>query len=71
MYHLLVDSSCCARQCLKENRPFSMSIKDNNGVEVIHLERPYRCSAWCCFCCLQELEVQAPPGQVVGYVKQE
>ena len=66
-----LDSSCIVRQYCGPQRPFAMSITDNNGREVIHLERPLRCSAWCCFCCLQEIEVQAPPGQVVGYVKQE
>ena len=41
-----------------------------NFHQVIHLERPLRCSNWCCFCCLQQIEVQSPPGTVVGYVKQ-
>ncbi|CAI8044503.1 Phospholipid scramblase 2 [Geodia barretti] len=39
--------------------------------KVIHIERPLRCQAWCCFCCLQKIEVQSPPGTVVGYVKQD
>ncbi|XP_065887721.1 phospholipid scramblase 1-like [Dysidea avara] len=71
VYFAQEDSSCLVRQCCGPERPFAMNITDNNGVEVIHLERPLRCSGWCCFCCLQELEVQAPPGQVVGYVKQD
>ncbi len=33
--------------------------------------RPLRCSAWCCFCCLQEMEVQSPPGTTVGFIKQD
>ena len=48
-----------------------MSITDNNQQEIIHLERPYRCMSWCCFCCLQEMEVQSPPGTTIGYVTQE
>ncbi len=47
-----------------------MSILDNNQKEVIHIERPYRCVAWCCFCCLQHMEVQSPPGTVIGYIDQ-
>ena len=39
--------------------------------QVIHMERPLRCQGWCCFCCLQEVEVQSPPGTVVGYIKQD
>ena len=64
------DSQCLVRQCCGSDRPFSMSIMDNNQKEVIHIERPLRCSAWCCFCCLQHIEVQSPPGTVVGYIDQ-
>lgn len=32
--------------------------------------RPLRCNSIVCFCCLQELEVQSPPGVTVGWVKQ-
>lgn len=39
--------------------------------QVIHIERPLRCQAWCCFCCLQHVEVQSPPGTVVGHIKQD
>ena len=66
-----VDSSCIVRQCCGPSRPFAMSITNNAGQEVIHLERPLRCMAWCCFCCLQEMEVQSPPGTTIGYIKQE
>ena len=38
---------------------------------MIHLVRPYRCSGWCCFCCLQTMEVQSPPGTNIGYIKQD
>ena len=65
-----LDSNCCLRQYCGPSRPFAMSIIDNNQKEVIHLERPLRCSAWCCFCCLQTMEVQSPPGTVIGYVEQ-
>ena len=48
--------------------------------QVIHLERPlrcyYNCSGLTCYCCLScclphVIEVQSPPGTVVGYVKQD
>lgn len=48
-----------------------MQIIDNNGREVIHLYRPLRCNMCCCPCCLQELDVFAPPGHLVGKVVQE
>ena len=51
-------------------RPFEMKIRDNAEREVLQLSRPYRCDS--CFfpCCLQELEVSAPPGNVIGFVRQ-
>ncbi|KAI6649710.1 Phospholipid scramblase 2-like [Oopsacas minuta] len=71
IYFAAENSNCCARQYCGPNRPFEMSIMDNTQHEVIHIVRPYRCSAWCCFCCLQKMEVQSPPGQIVGYVRQD
>ncbi len=41
------------------------------NVQVIHLVRPLRCNNWVWFCCLQEMEVQSPPGTTVGWIKQE
>ncbi|XP_046287174.1 phospholipid scramblase 1 isoform X2 [Marmota monax] len=40
------------------------------GQEIIILKRPLRCNS--CFfpCCLQKIEVQAPPGVPIGYVSQ-
>ena len=67
---VFIDSDCLVRQCCGPSRPFAMQILDNNQREVIHLERPLRCSSWCCFCCLQTMEVQSPPGTVIGYVEQ-
>ena len=39
--------------------------------QVITLHRPLRCCHWCCFCCLQEVEVQSPPGSTIGYIQQD
>lgn len=63
-------NDCCTRNFCGAARSFAITIVDNSGREIIRLVRPYRCSACCFPCCLQKLEVQAPPGQVVGYVKQ-
>ncbi|XP_008587640.1 PREDICTED: phospholipid scramblase 2-like, partial [Galeopterus variegatus] len=69
------DTDCCTRNCRTRNccgpsRPFTMRIVDNTGREVVTLERPLRCSSCCCPCCLQEIEIQTPPGVLVGYVTQ-
>ncbi|XP_072315278.1 phospholipid scramblase 3b [Eucyclogobius newberryi] len=64
-------NDCCTRNCCGSLRSFDMKIKDNMDREVIRLVRPFRCVSCWCPCCLQEMEVQAPPGTTIGYVKQD
>lgn len=52
-------------------RPFEMKVINSAANEVIALNRPIRCQSCFCPCLLQELEVMAPPGTTIGYVKQE
>ncbi|KAL2804493.1 phospholipid scramblase 1 isoform 2, partial [Daubentonia madagascariensis] len=70
VYFAVEDTDFCTRNCCGPSRPFTLRILDNMGKEVITLERPLRCSSCCCPCCLQEIEIQAPPGVPVGYVTQ-
>ncbi|XP_012292520.1 phospholipid scramblase 1 [Aotus nancymaae] len=70
VYFAVEDTDCCTRNCCGPSRPFTLRIIDNMGQEVMTLERPLRCSSCCCPCCLQEIEIQAPPGVPVGYVIQ-
>ncbi|XP_061049557.1 phospholipid scramblase 2 isoform X2 [Eubalaena glacialis] len=70
IYFAAEDTDCCTRNCCGPSRPFTMRILDNMGREVITLERPLRCTSCCFPCCLQEIEIQAPPGVPVGYVTQ-
>jgi hypothetical protein len=65
------DTDCCTRMCCGPQRPFDMRIIDHSQREVIHLERPLRCEACCFPCCLQELDVFAPPGHRIGRIIQE
>jgi len=71
VYKAKEDSDCCTRMLCGPQRPFDMTIKDNNDQEVIHLSRPLACQS--CFfpCCLQEMEVSSPPGTTIGWIKQE
>ncbi|XP_037947187.1 phospholipid scramblase 2-like, partial [Teleopsis dalmanni] len=71
VYYVLEDTDCCTRNCWGPARPFDMRIFDNYQKEVIHLYRPF--SLPCSFfsCCLQSIEVTAPPGQIIGRVEQE
>ncbi|TEA25793.1 hypothetical protein DBR06_SOUSAS1210080, partial [Sousa chinensis] len=70
IYFAAEDTDCCTRNCCGPSRPFTMRILDNMGREVITLDRPLRCTSCCFPCCLQEIEIQAPPGVPVGYVTQ-
>ncbi|EDV26189.1 uncharacterized protein TRIADDRAFT_15248, partial [Trichoplax adhaerens] len=70
VYFAAEDNDCCTLQCCGPARPFELRILDNSQREVIHLSRPYRCSSCCCPCFLQELTVESPPGNTVGFVKQ-
>ena len=58
IYKAKEQSNCCARNCCGASRSFGMELKDAMGNEVIHLERPLRCTSCLCPCCLQILEVK-------------
>lgn len=71
VYFAVEDNDCCTRNCCGPSRPFNLKILDNLGREVVTMERPLRCSSCCFPCCLQEIEIQAPPGVPIGYVTQK
>ncbi|XP_048363063.1 phospholipid scramblase 1-like [Sphaerodactylus townsendi] len=70
VYFAAEENDFCTMNCCGPSRPFTLKIFDNLGQPVIEVTRPLRCSCCCCPCCLQELEVYAPLGTPVGYVKQ-
>ncbi|XP_055607416.1 phospholipid scramblase 1 isoform X1 [Uranotaenia lowii] len=71
VYWAAEDTDCCTRNCCGPARPFDMKILDFYQNEVMHLNRPLRCQSCCFPCCLQTLEVSAPPGNVIGTVEQD
>ncbi|XP_075160275.1 phospholipid scramblase 1 isoform X3 [Haematobia irritans] len=71
VYYAIEDTDCCTRQMCGPARPFEMKIFDNFRNEVMHLHRPLACSSCCFPCCLQSMEVSAPPGNVIGTIEQE
>uniref|UniRef100_A0A182WKA5 Phospholipid scramblase n=1 Tax=Anopheles minimus TaxID=112268 RepID=A0A182WKA5_9DIPT len=71
VYWAVEDTSCCNRMCCGPDRPFDIKILDNYQNEVLHLHRDLRCKSCCFPCCLQKLEVSAPPGNVIGTVVQK
>lgn len=70
VYWAVEDTDCCTRNCCGPARPFDMKVLDFYQNEVLHFNRPLRCQSCCFPCCLQELEVSAPPGNVIGMVEQ-
>ncbi|GAB1294525.1 Phospholipid scramblase [Apodemus speciosus] len=65
------ESICFNRNVCSTLRACTLRITDNSGREVITVNRPLRCNSCWCPCYLQELEIQAPPGTIVGYVAQK
>ncbi|XP_017327367.1 phospholipid scramblase 1 [Ictalurus punctatus] len=70
VFYVAEENDCCNRNFCGRLRSFVLHVLDNTGQEVITLTRSLRCDSCFCPCCLQELEVQSPPGTPIGYVVQ-
>ncbi|XP_033642202.1 phospholipid scramblase 2-like [Asterias rubens] len=75
IYFAHEESEVCQRQCCGPSRGFNMHITDNMQQEVMRVSREFKCCAGCCWCaaadcCAMEVAIEAPVGQVVGYVRQ-
>ncbi len=71
IYKAKEETDCCTRNLCGPIRPFEMTIKGYNDQEVMHLYRPLNCQSCLFPCCLQRIEVSAPPGKIIGTVEQE
>ncbi|XP_055689660.1 phospholipid scramblase 1 isoform X2 [Lutzomyia longipalpis] len=71
VYWAAEDTDCCTRNCCGPMRPFDMKILDIYKNQVMHLYRPLRCQSCCFPCCLQTMEISAPPGNIIGTIEQE
>jgi len=64
------------RFCCGSSRGFSIFILDNAQNQVMKISREFKCCAGCCWCagclncCAWEVKIEAPVGQVIGYVRQ-
>lgn len=63
-------NDCCTRNCCGPLRRFNMKVYDIYQNEVMHIRRPAACSSCSFPCCLQSVEVSAPPGNLIGSVEQ-
>ncbi|XP_054338942.1 phospholipid scramblase family member 5 isoform X1 [Pongo pygmaeus] len=71
IYFAVEESICFNRTFCSTLRSCTLRITDYSGQEVITVNRPLRCNSCWCPCYLQELEIQAPPGTIVGYITQK
>ncbi|XP_048397608.1 phospholipid scramblase 1-like [Stegostoma tigrinum] len=71
IYFATEKSNFCCKIICGSRRAFEIHLMDNMGTEVICMKRTLRCQSCWCPCCLQKLEVQAPPGEPIGYVIQK
>ncbi|XP_060570995.1 phospholipid scramblase 1-like [Ruditapes philippinarum] len=75
VYRANEESDTCHRQCCRANRGFIMHVTDNLNNEVIRMDRVFRCVSYPCFscigCCAHRVNVEAPVGTVIGYVKRK
>ncbi|XP_065285742.2 phospholipid scramblase 1-like isoform X2 [Dermacentor albipictus] len=70
IYNIKENSGFCTRCCCGPRRCLEIDVLDFTNTAVIHIVRPLRCVHCCWFCCLQEMEVQAPPGTPVAQIRQ-
>ena len=63
-------TDCCNRNFCGKGRGFEMSICNIRNEEILHLTRYLRAQACCWFCCLQKMEIFAPPGKLLGTINQ-
>lgn len=72
IYFAAEESACLERQCCGNMRSFQIKVIDHAQREVMRLSKPLHLS--CCRCfpiefCQDVVEVQAPPGTTIGYVR--
>ncbi|RNA22416.1 phospholipid scramblase 2-like isoform X1 [Brachionus plicatilis] len=76
-YLTQLKTDTCMRICCGNQRGFKFHVVDNLKQEVMMITREFKCCAgccWCagcCMCCAFEVRVEAPPGNLIGTIKQK
>uniref|UniRef100_H9G3M9 Phospholipid scramblase n=1 Tax=Anolis carolinensis TaxID=28377 RepID=H9G3M9_ANOCA len=70
VFHCAEQNDWLTRNLCGSLRRFSLRINDPSGCEVMRVIRPMKCSSCWFPCCLQQMEVQCPPGNTIGFVEQ-
>ncbi|PAA47373.1 hypothetical protein BOX15_Mlig010494g1 [Macrostomum lignano] len=77
VYKAKEHSGVCSRMCLGSQRPFRIEIEEKDSDKIVmEVKRDYKYSCIgqcfsCCDCCKDCVTCEAPPGNVIGFVKQE
>ncbi|XP_073705553.1 phospholipid scramblase 2-like [Garra rufa] len=66
VFSIIEDSECCDRYCYGAGHYFIMDVTDHSNQKLIRLVHPSACC-----CASHQLEVQSPPGNVIGYIHQK
>eukprot|EP00057_Strongylocentrotus_purpuratus_P016004 XP_011670478.1 PREDICTED: phospholipid scramblase 1-like [Strongylocentrotus purpuratus] len=76
VYFASEESDACIRLWCGAARGFKITLTDNLGQDVMHVTRIFKCCSGCCWCaheanhCSHFIEVESPPGTVIGYIRQ-
>lgn len=76
-YYAVEDSDACMRVACGNQRGFEINILDNQQQIVMKVSREFKCCSGCCWCagacshCAFEITIEAPVGNVIGYVKEK
>ncbi|CAJ0934309.1 unnamed protein product, partial [Mesorhabditis belari] len=68
-YFAFEESDGCERLCCGAARGYTLHIVDNFQKEVAKITRPFLCCGN--LCCQNETTIEAPPGNVIGVVRQQ
>ncbi|CAF3669997.1 unnamed protein product [Rotaria sp. Silwood1] len=76
IFHAFEESGFCQRLWCSSARRYTLHVMNNRQQEVMRIHREFTCCAGCCWCaycsgCQQEVTIEAPPGQIIGTVKQK
>lgn len=71
IFYVGEESNMCGRQCCGARRPFTLTVKDTAGQNVLVMDRNLDCSCCCGLVCPDSLQVTTPSGQLLGSIEEE
>jgi uncharacterized protein YxjI len=71
IFYVGEESNLCGRQLCNARRPFTLTVKDVAGQNVLVMDRKLDCSCCCGLVCPDSIQVSTPSGQLLGTVEEE